>query len=58
MASGAIPGSLDYQRAFIENDNFALFTQWTYNSGNNAVKFNAGHVPAQGAQIKVTYYEP
>lgn len=32
--------------------------QWTYNSGNNAVKFNAGHVPVEGAAIKVTYYEP
>ncbi len=35
-----------------------VFTEWTYNAGNNAVKFNAGHVPAEGAQIKVTYYEP
>ncbi len=36
--------------------NGAASTQWTYNSGNNAVKFNAGHVPAEGANIKVTYF--
>jgi hypothetical protein len=33
-----------------------LTSEWTYNAGNNAVKFNAGHVPAVGAQIKITYY--
>ena len=33
-------------------------SEWTYNSGNNAVKFNAGHVPDEGAVMKVTYYEP
>jgi len=32
-------------------------TQWTYNAGNNAVKFNTGHVPAEGAQIQVKYYQ-
>jgi hypothetical protein len=32
-------------------------TAWTYNAGNNEVKFNVGHVPAEGAAIKVTYYE-
>jgi hypothetical protein len=37
--------------------NGVVTTQWTYNAGNNAVKFNAGHVPAEGAVIKVTYYE-
>jgi iron complex outermembrane recepter protein len=30
VASGAIAGSRDYQRAFVENDNWAVFTQWTY----------------------------
>ncbi len=30
-------------------------TTWTYNAGNNAVKFDAGHVPAEGAAVKVTY---
>ncbi len=30
VASGAIPGSLDYQRALVKNDNWAVFTQWTY----------------------------
>ncbi len=38
--------------------NGTVFSEWSYNAGNNAVKFNAGHVPAEGAQIKVTYYEP
>lgn len=38
--------------------NGSVFAGWTYNAGNNAVKFNAGQVPAEGAQIKVTYYEP
>lgn len=32
-------------------------SEWTYNTGNNAVKFNAGHVPAEGSVIKVTYIE-
>jgi iron complex outermembrane receptor protein len=41
VASGAIPGSLDYQRAFIDNDNFALFTQWTYNA-TDALSLTAG----------------
>lgn len=41
VASGAVPGSLDYQRAFIENDNFALFTQWTYNV-TDALSLTAG----------------
>jgi iron complex outermembrane recepter protein len=41
VASGAIPGSVDYQRAFIDNDNFALFTQWTYDF-TDALSFSAG----------------
>jgi iron complex outermembrane receptor protein len=41
VASGAIPGSLDYQRAFIDNDNFALFTQWTYDV-TDALSLTAG----------------
>lgn len=41
VASGAIPGSLDYQRAFIGNDNLALFTQWTYNA-TDALSLTAG----------------
>ncbi|HEY0682325.1 MAG TPA: TonB-dependent receptor [Steroidobacter sp.] len=41
VASGAIPGSIDYQRAFIDNDNFALFTQWTYNV-TDALSITAG----------------
>lgn len=41
VASGAIPGSLDYQRALIENDNLALFTQWTYNA-TDALSLTAG----------------
>jgi len=31
-------------------------TAWTYNQGNNAVKFNADAVPPPGAVIKVQYY--
>jgi iron complex outermembrane receptor protein len=30
VAAGTIQGSRDYQRAQIDNDSFALFTQWTY----------------------------
>lgn len=30
VASGAIPGSQDYQQALIDNDNWAAFTQWTF----------------------------
>lgn len=41
VASGAIPGSLDYQRAFIDNDNLALFTQWTFNA-TDALSLTAG----------------
>jgi iron complex outermembrane receptor protein len=41
VASGAVPGSIDYQRAFIENDNFALFTQWTYDL-TDALSITAG----------------
>jgi iron complex outermembrane receptor protein len=32
VASGAIPGSRDYQEAQIDNDNWAAFTQWTFNA--------------------------
>ncbi len=41
VASGASPGSIDYQRAFIDNDNFALFTQWTYDV-TDALSITAG----------------
>jgi iron complex outermembrane receptor protein len=41
VASGAIPGSLDYQRALIDNDNFALFTQWTFDV-TDALSLTAG----------------
>lgn len=30
VASGAVPGSMDYQLAVIDNDNWAAFTQWTF----------------------------
>jgi len=30
VASGAIPGSEDFQQADIDNDNWAVFTQWTF----------------------------
>ena len=33
-------------------------TDWTYNSANQAIKFNTGKVPAVGAAIKVTYADP
>ena len=41
VASGAVPGSLDYQRALIDNDNFALFTQWTFDV-TDALSLTAG----------------
>lgn len=41
VASGAIPGSRDYQRALIDNDNWALFTQWTYDI-TDALSLTAG----------------
>ncbi len=30
VAAGASPGSRDYDAAWIDNDNWALFSQWTY----------------------------
>jgi len=30
VASGAVPGSQDFQQADIDNDNWAVFTQWTF----------------------------
>lgn len=30
--------------------------QWTYNSGNNSIKFNSGQVPATGSAIDVAYW--
>src|SRR5690606_36157285 len=41
VANGVIPGSLDYQRALIDNDNFALFTQWTFEA-TDALSLTAG----------------
>ncbi|HEY5810026.1 MAG TPA: TonB-dependent receptor, partial [Povalibacter sp.] len=41
VASGAIPGSQDYQEAQIENDNWAAFTQWTFNV-TDALSLTAG----------------
>jgi hypothetical protein len=29
---------------------------WSYNGGNNAVKFDAGYTPPTGSQIKIQYY--
>ena len=37
--------------------NATLVTDWTFNAGNNAVKFNANSVPAEGARIDVEYLE-
>jgi hypothetical protein len=37
--------------------NDVLVTGWTFNMGNNAVKFNANSVPAEGAKIQVDYIE-
>jgi hypothetical protein len=31
-------------------------TSWSYNSGNNAIRFDVGHLPTTGSQIKVQYY--
>jgi iron complex outermembrane receptor protein len=41
VASGAIPGSQDYQEALIDNDNWAAFTQWTYDV-TDALSVTAG----------------
>ena len=38
--------------------NGVVNTDWTYNSANQAIKFNTGKVPAVGAAIKVTYADP
>ena len=37
--------------------NGQMTRDWTYNEANNAIKFNLGHVPPEGAQIYVGYYE-
>ncbi|MCX6126311.1 MAG: hypothetical protein NTV34_16380 [Proteobacteria bacterium] len=43
-------------KVFVAN---AENTQWTYNPGNNAIKFNSGYVPAQGSSVRVDYlYAP
>ena len=40
-------------RVYVNNvENF----QWTYNSGNNSIKFNSGQVPASGSAIDVAYW--
>jgi iron complex outermembrane receptor protein len=41
VASGAIPGSVDFQGAQIDNDNWAAFTQWTFNV-TDALSLSAG----------------
>ncbi len=41
VASGAIPGSMDYQLAQIDNDNWAAFTQWTFDV-TDALSLTAG----------------
>lgn len=41
VANGVLPGSRDYQRALIDNDNWALFTQWTYDV-TSALSLTAG----------------
>lgn len=41
VASGAIPGSRDYQQAQIDNDNWAAFTQWTFDV-TDALSVTAG----------------
>jgi len=37
--------------------NGVLVSGWTFNEGNNAVKFNADSVPSEGANIQVDYIE-
>jgi hypothetical protein len=37
--------------------NGVMVNTWTYQSGNNSVKFNAGSVPAPGASVKIQYYK-
>jgi iron complex outermembrane receptor protein len=41
VASGAVPGSMDYQLAVVDNDNWAAFTQWTFNV-TDALSLSAG----------------
>ncbi len=41
VASGAVPGSQDFQQAFIDNDNWAAFTQWTFDV-TDALSLTAG----------------
>lgn len=41
VAAGVLPGSQDFQQAFIENDNWAAFTQWTFNV-TDALSLSAG----------------
>jgi iron complex outermembrane receptor protein len=41
VAAGVLPGSQDFQQASIENDNWAAFTQWTFNV-NEALSLTAG----------------
>jgi hypothetical protein len=37
--------------------NGQMTKEWTYNPANNAIKFNIGKVPPEGAQIYVGYFE-
>lgn len=37
--------------------NGSVVAGWSFNEGNNAVKFNADSVPAEGAQIQIDYVE-
>ncbi len=41
VASGAIPGSQDFQQAIVDNDNWAAFTQWTFDV-TDALSLTAG----------------
>lgn len=36
--------------------NGVLTLNWSYNGGNNAVKFNSGNIPASGSVIQIQYY--
>ena len=31
-------------------------SNWSYNGGNNAVKFDSGNIPAAGSSVTIQYY--
>jgi hypothetical protein len=52
----ALPSKPDTATIKVTADGVAI-AGWTYNEGNNAVKFNPDSVPAEGAKIQIDYIE-